>query len=172
MWNQLPSHGCSGVRRDWNSTQDISCLLCMQRLTVDMSFKPLPPVRSMSGAGISDDSSSTKSTSTASTKKDPSKWMWCETQWTNLSLQAKNLGLSKLPYFDPETMILSKEVNARLWKQLVSHKIFGHGLHKVLMSPTQVKLYSHLGREQAPYASPLLIDIGPKKPPELTWYSL
>ena len=45
--------------------------------------------------------------------------LWCETQWANLSLQGIHLGLPTLPYFDPKTMLLSKEVNMKLWKQLV-----------------------------------------------------
>jgi hypothetical protein len=52
--------------------------------------------------------------------KDPALVMWTETTWTNLTIQAKNLGLPKLPYFDPKTMLLSKEVNVKLWRQLVS----------------------------------------------------
>ena len=88
-----------------------------------MSYQPLPPVRGIASTGLSDDTMSVRSgtttTSVASSYKDPAKRMWCETQWVNLSLQAKNLGLPKLPYFDPDTMILSKEVNARMWKQLV-----------------------------------------------------
>jgi len=59
-------------------------------------------------------------TSTSASKTNTAKTIWCQTQWTNLSLQAKNLGLPKLPYFDLKTMLLSKEVNAKLWKQLVS----------------------------------------------------
>lgn len=51
---------------------------------------------------------------------NPLKDMWCQTQWTNLSMQAQTLGLPKLPYFDPKTMLLSKEVNVKMWKQLVS----------------------------------------------------
>lgn len=47
------------------------------------------------------------------------KAIWCDTQWTNLSLQAKKLELPTLPYFDPDSMLLSKEVNAKLWGQLV-----------------------------------------------------
>jgi hypothetical protein len=87
---------------------------------VVVSFKPLPPMRGMSGAGMQDESSSVTSTSTTSSNRDALKLMWCETQWVNLSLQARNLGLPKLPYFDPKTMLLSKEVNVKLWKQLVS----------------------------------------------------
>ena len=45
--------------------------------------------------------------------------MWLQTQWVNLSLQAKQQGLPKLPYFDPDTYILSKSVNEKLWEQLV-----------------------------------------------------
>lgn len=88
-----------------------------------MSFKPLPPVRGMSGGGFraSEDSHSIADTvsTTKSEKEDIGRRMWAETQWTNLSVQARDLGLPKLPYFDPETMLLSKEVNAKLWKTLV-----------------------------------------------------
>lgn len=49
----------------------------------------------------------------------PAKDVWCETQWTNLSMQAKKLELPEFPYFDPDTMLLSKEVNHKLWDQLV-----------------------------------------------------
>ncbi len=91
-----------------------------------MSFRPIPPLKDIFGAGINDDDSSSirsASNSTTLARKDPAKWMWCETQWVSLSLQAKNLGLPRLPYFDPDTMILSKEVNARMWKQLVSIEV-------------------------------------------------
>ncbi|RMD41287.1 hypothetical protein DV735_g3813, partial [Chaetothyriales sp. CBS 134920] len=101
---------------------------------------------------MGDDSASIRTTSSALASKDPVKWMWCETQWVNLSLQARNLGVSKVPYFDPETMILSKEVNGTMWKQLT-------------------RLYTVLGEKKAPYAAPLLIDVGTKNPPELKWFS-
>jgi hypothetical protein len=53
-------------------------------------------------------------------KDDPRKQIWCDTVWTNLSVQAKTThNLSTLPYFDPETMLLSREVNQVLWGQLV-----------------------------------------------------
>jgi hypothetical protein len=52
---------------------------------------------------------------------DPQKALWCNTQWANLSIQAKKLiKLPTLPYFDEETMLLSREVNHVLWDQLVS----------------------------------------------------
>ena len=51
---------------------------------------------------------------------DPRKKLWCDTVWANLSLQAKQRhSLPTEPYFDPETMLLSREVNAKLWGQLV-----------------------------------------------------
>ena len=91
-----------------------------------MSLKPLPPLRGMSGGGfrLNNDPPTTSrvsedSTSTAKTE-DIGRRMWTETQWVNLSRQARDLGLPKLPFFDPETMLLSKEVNDKLWKQLVS----------------------------------------------------
>ncbi len=55
-------------------------------------------------------------------KNDNHKVVWCETLWTNLSHQAKRLGLPAVPYFDPETMLLSKDVNRKLWIQLESEK--------------------------------------------------
>jgi len=58
-------------------------------------------------------------TQQTSYKNDSGKSVWCETQWTNLSAQAKRLELPTQPYFDPETMLLSKEINHRLWDQLV-----------------------------------------------------
>ena len=56
----------------------------------------------------------------------PARQIWCDTQWTNLTMQAKTLGLPELPYFDPETMLLSKEVNVKLWNQLVRAVPFSH----------------------------------------------
>ncbi|ETN42455.1 uncharacterized protein HMPREF1541_01611, partial [Cyphellophora europaea CBS 101466] len=73
--------------------------------------------------------------------------MWTETQWVNLSKQARDLGLPKLPYFDPATMLLSKEVNVKLWKQLKN-------------------LYHVLGPDKAPYACPKMVEGG-----EVKWYS-
>jgi len=61
---------------------------------------------------------SSDATSDAQSKR--TKAIWCTTQWTNLSLQAKNHGLPMLPYFVEETGLLSKEVNETLWKQVVS----------------------------------------------------
>lgn len=91
---------------------------------ISMSFKPIPPIRGgMSiNARDADVASITSNATTASSKdleNNLAKKIWCETQWTTLSIQAKNLGLPKLPYFDPQTMLLSKEVNGRLWRQLV-----------------------------------------------------
>ncbi|OAP64636.1 hypothetical protein AYL99_00608 [Fonsecaea erecta] len=81
-------------------------------------------------------------------RHDYRKKLWCETQWTNLSLQAKKThNLPTLPYFDPETMLLSKEVNARLWGQLS-------------------RLWDSLGPERAPYATPLMVEGG-----EVKWHS-
>lgn len=71
----------------------------------------------------------------------------CESQWTNLSCQARRLELPKEPYFDPKTMLLSKEVNMRLWKQLS-------------------KLYSLLGPGRAPFATPVMVEGG-----EVKWFS-
>lgn len=97
-----------------------------------MSFKPLPPMRGMSGGGFqlsndsastrgSEDSSSTSRTQGTIQSEDLGRKIWSETQWAHLSRQARDLGLPKLPYFDPGTMLLSKEVNNKLWRQLVSH---------------------------------------------------
>lgn len=91
------------------------------------------------------DTSSTKSKATA--KANRGRAVWCETQWTNLSFQAKKLGMPKLPYFDTKTMLLSKEVNYRMWKQLL-------------------KLYDHLGAEKAPLATPVMLEGG-----EVEWHS-
>ena len=46
--------------------------------------------------------------------------MWLELTWANLSIQATNLGLPSDTFFDTTTMLLSREINAKLWKQLVS----------------------------------------------------
>lgn len=91
------------------------------------------------------DTSSVKSKSTP--KANRGRAVWCETQWTNLSLQAKKLGMPKLPYFDPKTMLLSKEVNYKMWKQLL-------------------KLYDFLGPEKAPLATPTMLEGG-----EVEWNS-
>ncbi|KIV87138.1 hypothetical protein PV11_02706 [Exophiala sideris] len=80
-------------------------------------------------------------------KNDDKKLVWCETTWTNLSHQAKRLGLSTLPYFDPETMLLSKEVNHKLWLQME-------------------RLWDSLGPDKAPYASPLMVEGG-----QVNWHS-
>ncbi|KIW13666.1 hypothetical protein PV08_08857 [Exophiala spinifera] len=87
------------------------------------------------------------STTSKSYRHDERRGLWCETLWTNLSHQAKTLGLPVLPYFDAETMLLSKEVNHKLWIQLE-------------------RLWDYLGPEKAPYASPTMIEGG-----EVKWYS-
>jgi hypothetical protein len=94
-----------------------------------MSFKPVPPMRGMSGGGFrlnNEDSASVRSsedsstsTKTASKTDDIVRKVWTEAQWVNLSRQAKDLGLPTLSFFDPATMLLSKEVNWKLWNQLV-----------------------------------------------------
>jgi hypothetical protein len=91
------------------------------------------------------DISSVKTKSTP--KANRGRAVWCETQWTNLSFQAKKLGMPKLPYFDPKTMLLSKEVNYKMWKQLL-------------------KLYDFLGPEKAPLATPMMLEGG-----EVEWHS-
>ena len=115
--------------------------------------------------------------------------MWCNTQWANLSMQAKQINLPLLPYFDTTTMLLSKEVNVRLWKQLVSHVLdvrrnalkaglspwaassipkepllFVHLLNEI----EQVKLFNALGPEKAIYATPVLVN---GITPEISWHS-
>ncbi|KIW54822.1 hypothetical protein PV05_07156 [Exophiala xenobiotica] len=80
-------------------------------------------------------------------KNDNHKVVWCETLWTNLSHQAKRLGLPAVPYFDPETMLLSKDVNRKLWIQLE-------------------RLWDNLGPDKAPYASPTMLEGG-----EVKWHS-
>lgn len=91
------------------------------------------------------DTSSVKTKSSA--KANRGRAVWCETQWTNLSFQAKKLGMPKLPYFDTKTMLLSKEVNYKMWKQLL-------------------KLYDFLGPEKAPLATPIMLEGG-----EVEWHS-
>jgi len=56
-------------------------------------------------------------------------------------MQAKNHGLPTLPYFDPKTGLLSRDVNHKLWAQIE-------------------KLYAHLGPEKAPFATPIMIEGG------------
>ncbi|KAK5058853.1 hypothetical protein LTR84_011117 [Exophiala bonariae] len=77
----------------------------------------------------------------------PARQLWCDTQWANLSMQAKKLELPELPYFDPETMLLSKEVNDKLWTQLK-------------------RLFDYLGPEKAPFATPVMGERGVVK-----WHS-
>ncbi|KAJ9604681.1 hypothetical protein H2200_010795 [Cladophialophora chaetospira] len=79
---------------------------------------------------------------------DHRKKLWCDTQWTNLSMQAKHtIKLPTLPYFDPDTMLLSREVNEKLWKQLG-------------------RLWDYLGPEKAPLATPIMAEGG-----EVKWHS-
>lgn len=87
-----------------------------------MSFKPLPPMRGMSGGGyqLSPETASIAESTKSDSSEDIARRIWCQTTWVNLSKQAIDLGLPKLPYFDPKTMILSKEVNSNLWSQLVN----------------------------------------------------
>ncbi|KIV92334.1 hypothetical protein PV10_06786 [Exophiala mesophila] len=77
----------------------------------------------------------------------PAKDLWCEMQWTNLSMQAKILELPELPYFDQDTMLLSKEVNHKLWDQLQ-------------------RLFDYLGPKKAVKATPVMADKGVVK-----WHS-
>ncbi|EXJ91740.1 hypothetical protein A1O3_00290 [Capronia epimyces CBS 606.96] len=82
-----------------------------------------------------------------SVEADARKTLWCETQWTNLSMQAKRLDMPKLPYFEADTMLLSKDVNRKLWVQLT-------------------RLWESLGPDRAPYATPILLEGG-----EVKWHS-
>lgn len=72
-----------------------------------------------------DNDDATSIASTAVKIKDPVKKAWCQTQWTNLSHQARRLGLAEqgdvTSYFDPKTMLLDKTVNKKLWQLLVGH---------------------------------------------------
>jgi len=75
------------------------------------------------------------------------KALWCNTQWANLSIQAKKFDLPTLPYFDPQTGLLSKDVNHKLWSLIE-------------------KLYNHLGPDKAPFATPVMLEGG-----EVEWHS-
>lgn len=101
-------------------------------------------------------------------QNDNKKAVWCETQWTNLSLQAKKLELPSLPYFDPETMLLSKEINHELWSQLVRVALLWAACLCIASSLTTVqeRLWDNLGPDKAPYAAPCMIKGG-----EVKWYS-
>lgn len=69
------------------------------------------------------DSSDTASVASTALKiKDPVKKAWCQTQWTNLSYQARNLDLP-IDYFDPKTMLLDKLTNKTLWQLLVGDEM-------------------------------------------------
>ena len=61
--------------------------------------------------------------------------LWCNTQWANLSIQAKKLELPNLPYFDPKTGLLSKDVNHKLWSQIVSLFHLLHGVVTATLPP-------------------------------------
>jgi hypothetical protein len=63
------------------------------------------------------------------TQSGAAKSLWCNTQWANLTMQAKKFELPTLPYFDPKTGLLSKDVNHKLWSQIVSQ------LHVRSLSP-------------------------------------
>jgi hypothetical protein len=77
-----------------------------------------------------------------STQSSSAKSLWCNTQWANLSIQAKKLELPNLPYFDPKTGLLSKDVNRKLWLQIVSPL---HLLHTATL-PRPAK-FRHLTRQ-------------------------
>ena len=116
-----------------------------------------PPIRTKSSdtdaisiiskASRSTNSSSLTKVQSLSAEDDVGRKVWCETQWVNLSRQARELGLPSQPWFVRETGLLSKEVSGGLWKSLI-------------------KLYNILGPEQAPYALPKMVEGG-----EVNWYS-
>lgn len=60
--------------------------------------------------------------STAVKIKDPVKKAWCQTQWTNLSHQARKIYTDDY-YFDLKTMLLDKTTNKKLWQLTVGHEI-------------------------------------------------
>jgi hypothetical protein len=67
------------------------------------------------------------------------KSLWCNTQWANLSIQAKKFELPILPYFDPKTGLLSKDVNHKLWSQIVS---LLHLFHRIVTAHPSTRLNS------------------------------
>lgn len=78
----------------------------------------------MSGrAWFDDDDDSASIASTAVKIKDPAKKIWCQTQWTSLSHQARQLGMEDkgdvTSFFDPKTMLLDKLSNKKLWQLTV-----------------------------------------------------
>lgn len=70
-----------------------------------------------------DQSDTASIASTAAKIKDPMKKAWCQTQWTALSHQARNLDLP-IDYFDQKTMLLDKLTNKQLWQLLVGAEIW------------------------------------------------
>lgn len=103
-------------------TTSIKPSACSERYSFKMSYKPLPSKRGLPGGAIklAAETSSIADSTTSKQEEDIGRRIWTETQWVNLTKQAIDLGLPKLPYFDPQTMLLSKEVNKNLWRQLVS----------------------------------------------------
>lgn len=93
-----------------------------------MSSGTIPPVRGLEVYGgytgykqKSDGASIAESMFSTMSPEEIGRRVWCETIWANLSKQAIDHDLPRLQYFDTTTMLLSKEVNKKLWSQVVSH---------------------------------------------------
>jgi hypothetical protein len=71
--------------------------------------------------------------------------LWCNTQWANLSIQAKKFDLPTLPYFDPKTGLLSKDVNHKLWSLIVS---LLHLLYRIVTAALSPRLNSATRRDK------------------------
>ena len=72
----------------------------------------------MSETAISYDTNTVTYNKANTTAPVKAKSLWSKTVWTNLSMQAKNHGMPAEPYFAPDGL-LSREVNVKLWKQIV-----------------------------------------------------
>jgi hypothetical protein len=91
-----------------------------------MASNTIPPVRGLEVYGgytgykqKSDAASVAESTFSNLSPEDTGRKVWCETIWANLSKQAIDHDLPRIQYFDTKTMLLSKEVNKKLWSQVV-----------------------------------------------------
>ena len=67
------------------------------------------------------------------------KLLWCNTQWANLTMQAKKFELPTLPYFDPKTGMLSKDVNHKLWAQIVGQPHPSYQSWRLLPCPVELR---------------------------------
>ncbi|KPI35250.1 uncharacterized protein AB675_3742 [Cyphellophora attinorum] len=119
-----------------------------------MATNTIPPVRGLEVYGgytgykqKSDAASVAEPTFSNLSAEDTGRKVWCETIWANLSKQAIDHDLPRIQYFDTKTMLLSKEVNKKLWSQVN-------------------RLYKSLGPDRAVYATPKMLDGG-----EVKWYS-